>query len=107
MLTCRPPALSADRVGNHRLRSFLRANDLQIKFTWALRGSGVFRKSAELAVDFTRWILAAETTTDLQRIGHELTPAAKAQFIGMDSERVREAYGARQVQLQPANGAMS
>ncbi len=65
------------------------------------------RKSAELVADFTKRFLAAETATELQLIGLELTPSAKAHFTVLDLERVRKAYGTRQAQLQPANGVMN
>lgn len=57
--------------------------------------------SAELAEQFTARFTLAETVTELEKIGKELTPAVKKEFVPMDLERVRSAYGDRLARLKP------
>src|SRR5262249_15824303 len=65
------------------------------------------RRSQALAKEHVERFGAAETMAALQEAGQKLTEAVKKQFLPGDLERVRQAYSARQGQLQKAtsNGA--
>ncbi|MFL5340377.1 MAG: sigma-70 family RNA polymerase sigma factor [Gemmataceae bacterium] len=60
------------------------------------------RRSEEATDEYTQRFGAADSVTELQRVGKELTPAVKAQFTPRDLERVRRAYTVRLAQLAPA-----
>ena len=63
------------------------------------------KRSHELVDTYVTRFRDATVIADLQQIGKTLTPNVKAQFTPPDLERVRRAYGSRQLQLRatPAN----
>jgi hypothetical protein len=63
------------------------------------------RRSAELAEEYMGRFGEADGAEALQRVGRELTPAAKAKLTPGDVQRVRRAFTVRLAQLQSANGA--
>ena len=58
-------------------------------------------QSAELAEQYTARFTLAESVAELEKIGKELTPAVKKQFMPVDLERVRSAYADRLAKLKP------
>jgi hypothetical protein len=57
--------------------------------------------SAELAEQYTARFVLTDSLTELKKIGEELTPAVKKQFVPVDLERVRGAYSHRLAKLKP------
>ena len=55
-----------------------------------------------MAAGFAARLTLAEAVVELQRIGGELTPAVKKQFVPKDLERVRRVYAERMAKLKPA-----
>jgi hypothetical protein len=61
------------------------------------------QRSGELATEYLERFGGAESATDLERIGRDLTAAVKAGLTPRDLQRVRQAYSVRRAQLAPAS----
>jgi hypothetical protein len=59
--------------------------------------------SAELAAEYTSRFALAQTVSELQRVGNELTAAVKATLASKDLTRVRTAYSQRLANLKAAS----
>ena len=54
-----------------------------------------------MAAEYTGRFGLAETVTELQRVGGELTAAVKTQLMANDLERVRKAYAKQMAKVKP------